>query len=115
VEVPRLAFVPKSVRADGRPLPKRGDLRANGYTVKRPPNGDAIVSIRHDGRHNLAVAGDGPQATLAEDALAYEGGWTAEARNQSRGPSPMVFRVSARRPVRDCTRGALDPCARILL
>ncbi|MGA2864481.1 MAG: malectin domain-containing carbohydrate-binding protein [Verrucomicrobiota bacterium] len=79
VEVLRLAFAPKSVLADGRPLPKRGDLRANGYTVKRLPNGDAIVSIRHDGRHNLAVAGDDPQATLAEDALAYEGRWTAEA------------------------------------
>jgi hypothetical protein len=36
VDVLRLAFVPASVSADGKPLCLRRDLRGNGYTVKTP-------------------------------------------------------------------------------
>jgi hypothetical protein len=53
-EVLRLAFVPKQVTADGRKLDK-------GYSVKRLPNGDAIVTIRHDGAKKIVIIGDDPQ------------------------------------------------------
>src|SRR5258706_11963578 len=35
VEVVRLAFVPKKITADDRPLTRRRDLGSNGYTLKR--------------------------------------------------------------------------------
>lgn len=91
VDVLRLAFVPKSVTADGRPLKRRRDLKANGYTVKRLPNGDAIVSIRHDGAKHVVVKGDDPQQVIKAaptlyqrnkgrvPALHFEGDWKKEA------------------------------------
>lgn len=75
VEVLRLAFTPKSVTADGRPLPRRQELNTNGYSVKRLPNGDAIVGIRHDGAKNVVVSGNDPQRLVAERACAWHGAW----------------------------------------
>jgi hypothetical protein len=74
-EVLRLAFAPKQVLADGRPLRRRRDLQANGYTVKRLPNGDAIVAIRHDGARHVVVTGNDPQRVLSADALQFQGPW----------------------------------------
>lgn len=78
-EVLRLAFAPKTVTADGKKLKRRQDTAANGYTVKKLPNGDAIVSIRHDGFKNVVVTGDDPQQIIAADKLCYDGKWNTEA------------------------------------
>ena len=75
----RLAFVPATVTAGGRPLALRKDLEANGYTVKALPNGDAIVSIRHDGERRVAVTGEESARILEDDGLAFEGSWRREA------------------------------------
>jgi len=58
IDVLRLRFVPGVVAARwGEPsvLPKRNDLAENGYTIKPLPGGDYLVSVRHDGRHDLIV------------------------------------------------------------
>ena len=60
-DVLRLAFAPESVSADGKPLPQRETLSENGYTIKSLPNGDCIVTIRHDGCRDVVVEGDDPQ------------------------------------------------------
>jgi hypothetical protein len=78
VEVLRLAFTPDSVVAGGKRLQKRRDLLANGYTVKSLPNGDAIVSIRHDGQKDVQVTGNDPQQALDNNSLVCEGGWKRE-------------------------------------
>lgn len=80
IDVLRLAFVPKSVMADGRPLKLRRDLTSSGYTVKRLPNGDAIVSIRHDGARRIVVVGDDPQQVIEGDALVLQGDWRKGSR-----------------------------------
>jgi len=54
-------------------------LLANGYTVKRLPNGDAIVSIRHDGAKQVVVEGNDPQRTLSNKELELSGVWRGEA------------------------------------
>jgi hypothetical protein len=90
VEVLRLAFVPKVVIADHRPLPKRGDLRKNGYTLKPLPNGDAIVSIRHDGCKDIVIKGDDPQQNLPHDAFVFEGAWRTES-DLAGANAPMIL------------------------
>ncbi len=60
-EVLRLAFVPSRVTAHGKRLKRKPDLRANGYTVKQLPNGDAIVAIRHDFCNDIRIRGKDPQ------------------------------------------------------
>lgn len=85
VDVLRLAFAPKQISADGRALKHRGDLKSNGYTLKRLPNGDAIVTIRHDGAKAVVVTGNDPQRELKETGLEYEGAWRTESE-----PSGLV-------------------------
>jgi hypothetical protein len=75
VEVLRLAFTPQAVTADGQPLERRRDLRASGYTLLELPNGDALVTIRHDGTRRVIVTGPDPQQELDDDALTFEGSW----------------------------------------
>ena len=75
VDVLRLAFVPTAVKGDGKELPRRSDLKANGYLVKALGNGDCIVTLRHDGLRAIAVEGDDPQVTTEDDRLAYTGDW----------------------------------------
>lgn len=72
-EVLRLAFAPRTVTADGKKLEQRANTNANGYAVKMLSNGDAIVTIRHDGAKNIIVAGTDPQQVLDGVALAREG------------------------------------------
>jgi hypothetical protein len=79
VDVLRLAFAPKEVLGDDRLLRARRGLRANGYTVKRLPNGDALVAIRHDGLSRIVVTGNDPQRALDHQALVFQGGWSEEA------------------------------------
>ena len=79
VGVLRLAFVPKEISADGKRLSRRRELKANGYTTKTLPNGDAIVTIRHDGAQQVVVSGDDPQRILSAKELVREGAWHAQA------------------------------------
>ena len=71
-EVLRLAFAPKTVTADGKKLERRANCDANGYTVKQLPNGDAIVTIRHDGAERVVITGDDPQQEIESTALVHE-------------------------------------------
>jgi hypothetical protein len=77
-EVLRLSFAPKRITADGRALRQRRDLMANGYTVRKLPNGDAIVQIRHDGAKRVAVVGKDSQRVLDDDALNCDHAWGSE-------------------------------------
>ncbi|MBI2300181.1 MAG: carbohydrate binding domain-containing protein [Armatimonadetes bacterium] len=61
VDVLRLAFVPTTVTAGGKPLARRAKLDGNGYLTTRLANGDCIVTLRHDGQTSVSVAGDDPQ------------------------------------------------------
>jgi hypothetical protein len=74
-EVLRLAFAPKRISADDAVLVLRGDLTANGFTSKALPNGDFIVSVRHDGAKRIVIEGDDPQEAIPHAALAYTGRW----------------------------------------
>jgi hypothetical protein len=77
VDVLRLAFRPTRVTAGGRALKERAALEANGYVVEPLPNGDCLVSLRHDGHTRVVVEGDDPQQCLAESALRFDGQWSA--------------------------------------
>jgi hypothetical protein len=78
VDVLRLAFAPKKIQADEHLLRTRHDLHANGYTVKRLPNGDAIVTIRHDGAKHIVVTGKDPQRVVDDSTLHFPGAWREE-------------------------------------
>ena len=85
IDVLRLAFEPSSITADGAPLARRADLKANGYTVRSLPDGDAILSIRHDGHTDVVVQGDDPQIVVDDPELAYDGKWTAHRQAGASG------------------------------
>lgn len=100
IDVLRLAFEPVVVSADGKPLGRRSDLAANGYTVKVLATGDSIVSIRHDGSRKLVVEGDDPQQVADDGNLQFKGKWTTTSnraawggavRTTSRSGSAMEF------------------------
>ena len=74
IDVLRLSYAPKSVSGEGK-LPLRHDLSANGYTIKKLPNGDCIVQIRHDGMKSIYIEGKNPQSVLQTRALHFEGTW----------------------------------------
>lgn len=78
IDVLRLSFVPKQITADERKLHQRHDLSANGYTVKKLSNGDAIVQIRHDGATKVTVRGKDPQVVLDDNALDWDGAWESQ-------------------------------------
>jgi len=86
-EVLRLAFRPTSIEADDQPLPERKDLEAEGYTVTPLPNGDCIVTVRHDGRTRIVVVGEDPQQAADDSAFSFSGVWTAVADAAAEGGS----------------------------
>jgi len=85
VDVLRLAFVPQEITADERALRERQDLSANGYTVKKLSNGDAIVHVRHDGATRIRVRGEDPQRVLDGSALTFDGAWTTHEKTEASG------------------------------
>lgn len=93
-EVLRLAFSPAGVTADGAALRARPDLAENGYHVKPLPNGDAIVSIRHDGARHVVVTGPDPQEAQDDPALTYEGDWSVESDDAAFGGALHVASAS---------------------
>jgi hypothetical protein len=90
IDVLRLAFVPSSITANGAPLAQRHDLTANGYTLRTLGNGDAIVSIRHDGAKEISVRGTDPQTEMEQKQLKFEGKWNVVAHADDPGGSVRV-------------------------
>jgi hypothetical protein len=84
-DVLRLAFVPTSVIADGKPLEAREALSANGYRVWPLAEGDCLLTIRHDDLRRVVVEGDDPQQEVEDNSLAYEGAWSAEPSAHASG------------------------------
>lgn len=93
-DVLRLAFVPKTILADGKPLVQKDRLSENGYTLKRLSNGDCLVTIRHDRRRDVVVEGDDPQQQAEDDALTYEGPWSISPSPKASGDK--LHRASAK-------------------
>jgi hypothetical protein len=54
----RLAFYPDTVMVGGTSLPFRGDLIAEGYTVRALGGGDYAVTIRRERSGNVVVSGE---------------------------------------------------------
>jgi len=75
VDVLRLAFAPRSITADGKHLRLNKNLDKNGYTIRKLPNGDCVVSIRHDGKTSIVVEGKDPQIASNDTDLKYTGKW----------------------------------------
>ncbi len=80
VDVLRVSFAPKSVVADGKPLPSQQELKANGYQVKTLPGGDCLVTIRHDGCRVVIIRGDAKQQAPEGNGGFGEGGGPKEAQ-----------------------------------
>lgn len=71
----RLAFVPQTVTADGKPLPHIHSTSGAGYWYKELPGGDALVFVHHPGMRNIVVRGNDPQNVIAASSLKGQGGW----------------------------------------
>jgi hypothetical protein len=57
VEILRLSFVPSHVSAGGRALPRRHDLRRQGFVVRQLGHGDVELRLRHDDARRVVVSG----------------------------------------------------------
>jgi hypothetical protein len=75
VDVLRLAYVPTTVKSDGKLLERRPNLSVNGYTVQQLRGGDTIVRIRHDGATAIAIQGPDPQTMVDDAELTFAGDW----------------------------------------
>ena len=53
------------------------DLSGKGFRVTKLVNGDALVTIRHDGAKNIVVEGDDPQQQTDDAELTFAGKWDA--------------------------------------
>lgn len=95
VTVLRLAFVPHSVTAEGNKLERRLDLAANGYTVRKLSNGDAILAVRHEGARHVVLTGRDPQRALKPADLRFEGAWQG-ARDSARTTEETNASMTAR-------------------
>jgi hypothetical protein len=76
VDVLRLAYVPTTVRAGGASLSRGKSLGQNGYTIETLSNGDAIVTVRHDGLKQVELVGPDPQKAVGVKALTFDACWT---------------------------------------
>ncbi len=94
VDVLRLAFVPRSVTADGQSLAERDALDGVGYRVKPLACGDAIVWIRHDERRAIVVEGDDPQQEIGRQAIVLQGDWRRQ-KTADDDPSPRDVAATA--------------------
>ncbi len=75
-DVLRLAFEPKSILADGRPLSQKEQLADNSYMLKPLPGGDCLLTVRHDGGRDIVVEGTDPQEMVLAERLQFEGSWS---------------------------------------
>jgi hypothetical protein len=86
-DVLRLAFQPRSVVADGRPLKQQEKATENGYRTEPLSGGDCLVTIRHDGCRDVVMEGDDPQKVAENDQVQYEGAWSVEPLPDASGSS----------------------------
>ena len=77
----RLAFIPDSVKADGKTLIHRTDTKANGYTIKPLSNGDCILTVRHDGAKEVEITGPDLQTEADETALVFDRPWELQSNS----------------------------------
>ena len=92
----RLAYSPKTVNADGKELPLRSDLEANGYTVRTLTGGDFIVTIHHDGATKISLSGSDPQKTAEDRQIIFAGRWNlAREQDDSSGGSHVSSQPGA--------------------
>ncbi len=56
-EVLRLSYLPREIRAADAVLSRRDNLKEDGYTILRLPDGDYVVRIRHSKTGNVRIAG----------------------------------------------------------
>jgi Malectin domain len=82
--------VPTDITANGAPLGRRRDLTANGYTLRALANGDAIVSVRHDGATEISVRGLDPQIEVNAAQSKFEGNWNDVAHPDDHAGSVRV-------------------------
>ncbi len=87
-EVIRLAFEPTEITANGQKLPRRDNLKVNGYLLKELTDGDYTLTIRHDNLTEITIAGTtDPQQQIDDTQLEFNGKWQqtspAEAFNQT--------------------------------
>jgi hypothetical protein len=75
IDVLRLSFNPNAITADGQRLRSHRDLKKNGFQIKKLPNGDAIIQIRHDGAKQIVITGKDPQSMVGATGLQYAGAW----------------------------------------
>ena len=92
VDVLRLAFLPRSVTADGKRLRSHSTLDVNGFTVRKLNDGDAIVSIRHDGARSIVLTGDDPQQVADDSQFHYDGTWQTASGPKDSGGGVHVSR-----------------------
>ncbi len=78
VDLLRLAFAPEAVKLDGRAIAPRSDLSENGFATRTLPDGDCLVSIRHDGARKVVLEGKDPQTEVDDSQAAYDGQWSEE-------------------------------------
>ena len=85
VDVIRLSFTPVSVKADAAPLSAKTGLNQNGYTLQPLPDGDYILTVRHDDATQILIQGkDDPQKQIDDSQLGFKGDWkTVSAENAS--------------------------------
>jgi hypothetical protein len=57
IETLRLSFLPTRVFAAGRALPRRRDVRQEGFVVQRLEYGDVAVRVRHDRAQRIVLIG----------------------------------------------------------
>ncbi len=74
----RLAFLPSRITADQHPLKRRPASSGLGYALQELPNGDCLVTLRHDGRTRVMVEGPDPQQRLDDRLLNFDGSWNVK-------------------------------------
>ncbi|HPC16443.1 MAG TPA: GDSL-type esterase/lipase family protein [Candidatus Hydrogenedentes bacterium] len=81
----RLAFEPSHITGDGISLQRREVADGNGFSMKPLPNGDYIVTIRHDGLTAIAVEGDDPKNASSGEAFTRTGTWDSHDASETTG------------------------------
>jgi len=87
VEVLRLAFRPASITVDDKILSLTTDGQTNGYQLKELPDGDCIVTVRHESGKTVVIEGEDPQQVADDKNLTLTGNWSSKARDAGAGGS----------------------------
>jgi len=90
VDVLRLAFEPKTVRAGNRTLKKSSSLGGNGYQVQPLAKGDCLVMVRHDGAREVSLTGGDPQEEIDDGRLKFNGEWAVSKNKNDLGSGVHV-------------------------